>query len=263
MKPTMKSILMLFGLVTLCLSLTACPPSYPKCHNDEHCQTDGRTEWCVESMCKQCRDDSHCSKNNPCMQCGLDRTCSKKPKCCLSDAECPGEKCWKDDANPTLPGECGDLCLRVVCPAGQKCVGGSCIPDKVCVDDAGCPPNHKCIEGNCIKQDACAPQTIYFDFNESAIRLDQEALVKANADCMKQSGGSYIVEGHCDQRGDSEYNLALGQRRANGVIRQYRQLGVEKGKMSALSKGKEDPSCGTFSEGCFQKNRRVETRPTP
>ena len=259
MSRILSILIFAFGI----FAIAGCSPSYPKCHTDQHCQTDGRNEWCVGGMCKMCRDDSHCSKTNPCMECGTDRTCSKKAKCCMSDAECPGEKCWKNESSPALPGECGDVCLRVTCPEGQKCVGGSCVPNQECLDDAGCPQGHKCVNGSCVKSEQCVIQTIYFDFNESAIRLDQEATIKANAACLKQLGTAHTVVGHCDERGDSEYNLALGQRRANSVIRQYKTLGVDGSNLSGLSKGEEDPVCAEHTQTCYQQNRRVQTLPRP
>jgi len=258
MNRTLKILLASVSLVVWMLATAGCPPSYPSCHGDDHCQSDGRSEVCVGGLCKQCRDDSNCNAANPCLECASDRTCQKKAKCCLSDVECPGEKCWKMDPDPTRPGECGDVCLHVQCPAGQKCSGGGCVPDRVCVDDAGCPPGHKCVNGQCDKAD-CELTTILFDYNEFAIRLDQEATLSANAECLKKRNAAHRVEGHCDERGDGEYNLALGQRRANAVRRQYRALGSDASQLSTISYGKERPICNEYGENCWDQNRRVET----
>jgi Cys-rich repeat protein len=248
--------LALVTLVVMALATTGCTPTYPKCHKDDHCQTDGRTEWCVGSFCKQCRDDSHCSATNACMQCGADRTCTRKPKCCLSDVDCPGEKCWKD--SPNLPGECGDVCLKVVCPTGQKCVGGACVPVQQCIDNTQCPAGHRCENGTCVKV-ACTVETIYFDYKEAAVKLDMEKVIQANAECLKQLNAPHVVIGHCDERGDAEFNLALGQRRASAVLRQYKTLGVSAGLLTTISYGKEKPSCSESNETCWNRNRRVET----
>ena len=258
MKISLKTLALFALAVGLLVGVNGCSPGYPNCHGDDHCQSDGRSEYCVAGICKQCRDDSHCNQTNPCMECAGDRTCQKKYKCCMSDLECPGEKCWKLDPNPARPGECGDVCLHVKCPEGQKCSGGACVPDLTCVDDAGCPPGHKCLNGRCKKAD-CEIQTIYFDYNEGAIRLDQEAVLSANAECLKRRQAAHRVEGHCDERGDGEYNLALGQRRANAVKRQYEALGVDRSLLSTLSYGKERTVCSTSGEECWRQNRRVET----
>jgi hypothetical protein len=52
----------------LLLTANGCSPGYPSCYGDDHCQSDERAEFCVEGLCKQCRDDSHCNQANPCMQ---------------------------------------------------------------------------------------------------------------------------------------------------------------------------------------------------
>ena len=64
------------------------------------------------------------------------------------------------------------------------------------------------------------------------------------------------VEGHCDSRGSSEYNLALGSRRANAVKEYLVSLGVPAGRLTVVSKGKEQPFCSEETEACWQQNRR-------
>jgi peptidoglycan-associated lipoprotein len=245
----------LFGWMMLA---TGCAPTYPNCESDEHCQRDGHSEYCVTTLCKECREDAHCAKVNPCLECAGDNTCQKKAKCCLSDVECPGEKCWKVDADPTKPGECGDVCLNVQCPPGQKCAGGACVPDMTCVDDAGCPEGFSCVSGTCQKAE-CEIVTIFFDYHAFAIRLDQEERLASNASCLQKRAVPHRIEGHCDERGDGEYNLALGQKRANAVRRQYIDRGVSAAQISTLSYGKERPICTTFGEECWNQNRRAET----
>lgn len=236
---------------------SACAPSYPECATDDHCAE--KSEVCVEGFCKQCRDDSQCNPGGTrkCMQCGNDRTCQKKFKCCTSDLDCPGEKCWPHLTDPNQPGECGDPCLRVNCPDGKKCENGQCV-QVGCSGNEDCPPGQKCIGGQCIEQE-CEIATIYFDFNESRVRMDQEATIQANAECIKKIGQPVTLEGHCDERGDAEYNLALGQRRANAVQRQYKARGVADNLMKTISYGKERPVCTESEPSCWDKNRRVET----
>jgi peptidoglycan-associated lipoprotein len=106
----------------------------------------------------------------------------------------------------------------------------------------------------------CKVETVYFDFNEDAIRLDQESVVSGNAACLKANGSKVGLEGHCDDRGSDEYNLALGQRRANSVAKQYKALGVSEGQISGtVSYGEERGVCSDPDEGCWSRNRRVES----
>src|SRR5204862_3620406 len=98
---------------------------------------------------------------------------------------------------------------------------------------------------------------VFFDLDESTIRDDAKAPLQRDADWMKRWASTAItVEGHCDSRGSSEYNLALGTRRANAVKDYLTSLGVSAGRVTVISKGKEQPFCTTDEESCWQQNRR-------
>jgi peptidoglycan-associated lipoprotein len=98
---------------------------------------------------------------------------------------------------------------------------------------------------------------VYFDLNESSIRDDAKPRLQKDADWLKRWTSTQItVEGHCDSRGSSEYNLGLGSRRATTVKDYLASLGVPAGRMTVVSKGKEAPACADESESCWQQNRR-------
>ena len=83
------------------------------------------------------------------------------------------------------------------------------------------------------------------------------AVLQRSADWMKRWTSTVItVEGHCDARGSSEYNLALGTRRANAVKDYLVSLGIQGGRVTVISKGKEQPFCSTNEESCWSQNRR-------
>lgn len=97
----------------------------------------------------------------------------------------------------------------------------------------------------------------FFDLDESTIREDAKPTLQRNADWLKRWGSTAItVEGHCDSRGSSEYNLALGTRRANAVKDYLVSLGVQDSRITVISKGKEQPFCSDENESCWQQNRR-------
>jgi len=244
------------GLVLFLQACGGCGPSYPDCDNDKHCVT--HKEVCVDGKCKECRDDAQCTSKDLCMSC-QGNECLRRPGCCKSDLDCPqGGKCWKTP--PSSPvGQCGGACRdNKDCPTGTRCAGGSCVPDIACSDDSFCPTGTKCLNGSCVA--ACDLAPIYFDFNEYSIRLDQEAPLAANAECIKGAAFVVGVEGHCDERGSDEYNLALGQRRAAAVARQYATLGVDRMKLRGiLSYGEERPVCQESNESCWRLNRRAES----
>ena len=98
---------------------------------------------------------------------------------------------------------------------------------------------------------------VFFDLDESSIRDDAKTSLSKNADWMKRwVSTSITVEGHCDSRGSSEYNLALGTRRANAVKDYLVGLGVNASRITVISKGKEQPFCSTEDESCWSQNRR-------
>ena len=102
----------------------------------------------------------------------------------------------------------------------------------------------------------------YYDYDKSDIREDARAALTKDADALKAIFASFpdatvSIEGHCDERGSAEYNLALGDRRAAAAKEFLVQLGVSGDKLKTISYGKERPQCTDHDETCWQKNRRV------
>ena len=99
---------------------------------------------------------------------------------------------------------------------------------------------------------------VYFDFDKADIREQDRALLSKNADALKRFDFLRItVEGHCDERGTVEYNLALGERRAKAAHDYLVSLGVPADRLKTVSYGKEVPACAQSNEECWQRNRRV------
>jgi len=98
---------------------------------------------------------------------------------------------------------------------------------------------------------------IYFDYDTDAIRPDQQSSLQGDAQFLSQHPNiQFTVEGHCDERGSTEYNLALGDRRASAVKNALVQAGVAAGRVKTISYGKEKPFCTESNESCWQQNRR-------
>ena len=99
---------------------------------------------------------------------------------------------------------------------------------------------------------------VFFDFDRIVIRDDARSGLEANTGLLKsQSGVKILIEGHCDERGTSAYNLVLGERRAQASAQYLRDLGVPSSQMQITSYGKERPFCAEHSEACWQSNRRA------
>ena len=104
-------------------------------------------------------------------------------------------------------------------------------------------------------------RVIYFDFDSYAVKDEFRPIVEAHAKLLKaNSGAKEVAEGHTDERGGSEYNLALGQKRAEAVVQQMKVLGVGDSQLEAVSYGKERPAVDGHDESAWAKNRRVELR---
>jgi peptidoglycan-associated lipoprotein len=99
---------------------------------------------------------------------------------------------------------------------------------------------------------------IFFDYDQYRIRQDAITVLEANAKVLiwRFPNKKVIIQGHCDERGTREYNLVLGERRAQAVRNYLIDLGVPEGNIQVISYGKEKPFCIEHSKKCWQKNRR-------
>ena len=105
---------------------------------------------------------------------------------------------------------------------------------------------------------------INFDFDSSSIRPDAREILKANADyLLKHRISSIVVEGHCDERGTAEYNMALGQRRAQETKKYLINLGIQESIIKTISYGEERPLDPNNNEEAWAKNRRAHFVVTP
>ena len=99
----------------------------------------------------------------------------------------------------------------------------------------------------------------FFDFDMSVLRDDAIPVLQANAQyMMRWSSVRVTIEGHADERGTNEYNLALGDRRAAAVRDYLGSLGVAENRILSVTRGEESPFCAESNEDCRQQNRRVE-----
>jgi peptidoglycan-associated lipoprotein len=102
-------------------------------------------------------------------------------------------------------------------------------------------------------------QPVYFDFDSAVIRDSERSTLAKDAEVLKKYDFLRVtIEGHCDERGTIEYNIALGERRAQAVIDYLVSLGVPASRLKNVSYGKEVPVCTESTEACWQRNRRAQ-----
>jgi peptidoglycan-associated lipoprotein len=221
------------------VALAACParPPQGECRSDGDCRGEAAAKLCVGGFCRQCRDDAQCPAGQVCR----DNACAEKPRCAEA----------KD------------------CAAGQKCAAGACVPE--CAADADCGTGKACIDGACKAQGSagaqnvdCEVRAVHFGFDEATLSTAARETLSRDWQCLSRMGfRSLEVSGHADERGTTEYNLALGGRRAEAARKYLVGLGADAKALRAVSFGKERPVDPAHDESAWAKNRRVDLVPAP
>jgi len=109
---------------------------------------------------------------------------------------------------------------------------------------------------------SCDPATVYFATDKSDLSSDARSTLDGRSDCYARTSGTVRVAGHADERGTTDYNLALGQRRADSVKKYLSGKGVTSGRISTISYGEEQPAVDGHDESAWSKNRRAEVTVT-
>ena len=103
-----------------------------------------------------------------------------------------------------------------------------------------------------------ALRDVHFEYDKADIRPEGAKLLEENAKWLKSNARAQIlVEGHADERGTNEYNLALGERRAKSTMSYLANLGIAATRITVISYGEERPTCTEKTDGCWAKNRRA------
>ena len=258
----LKRLLLRVGLICFAVAMlaqTGCKPDYPKCETNEHCRASdqGQAEgklYCVNGLCQECSTDAHCG--DPSLECNAG-VCEEIPGYCTSTNDCPGTQKCRDN-------RCGPECMSDDdCEGDQVCEGGTCQAAPECSTDADCGDNEMCQEGQCVPSPVteCTLEPVYFGYDAATLSSDARDELVQNAECIKERDLSVGIEGYTDERGTTEYNLALGERRARSVQDYLENLGVSSGRLNIVSYGEERlaSTCGEQGpDSCHRLNRRVE-----
>ncbi len=125
------------------------------------------------------------------------------------------------------------------------------------------PNQQPAIAANPLKdpKNILSQRSVYFEFDSNAVKDEYRGLVQAHSKYMVDKRDSKIrIEGNCDERGSREYNLALGQRRAEAVKKVMTVLGVAEGRIETVSFGEEKPQAAGHDEASWSKNRRADIK---
>jgi peptidoglycan-associated lipoprotein len=227
---------LLISLSVALMSLAGCgsKPKNGECKSNDECkdqQAYGKV--CVEGHCQECGADTDCQAGFVCRQ----NKCLPRPEC-------------------SADSDCG---------AGKSCQDGRCVAGAAneCTSDGDCGTGKGCEAGRCVtKSDAASSacggeeNAVRFGFDRADLDEASRATLDKIAQCLKSAKGA-TVEGHCDERGTTEYNLHLGERRAEAVRKYLGNLGVPMKSLKTTSYGQERPLCTERTEDCWAKNRRA------
>jgi peptidoglycan-associated lipoprotein len=220
--------------------ITGCGgPRYPSCDHDDQCNTDGHHGVCLDHNCTECRDDKGCLTGQTCSSGAckdIPDFCDDKHECGLGSECSPSSRCQK--AAPKVAVECDDT---HTCPAGAHCENDHCV-----TPPAGGP--------GCREFPA-----LHFDYDSRELPADAKRVLERLAGCVSTGslkGARVLLTGHCDPRGEYEFNMALGAERAENVKGMLTGLGVDASKVTTSSRGKLDAT-GT-DESSWVQDRRVD-----
>jgi peptidoglycan-associated lipoprotein len=228
-----------FAALSTAAPLTGCNPRYPSCDNDDQCNTDGHHGVCVEHNCTECRDNKGCPTGQKCES----GACSAIPDYC-------------DDKSPCGEGsECGP---NKRCVKAAPKVAVECDETHACTGKAHCENNH------CVTPPNGGPgctdfPALRFDYDSRDLPADARSVLQRLAGCVSTGslkGAKVLLTGHCDPRGEYEFNMVLGAERAENVKTLLTGLGVDAAKVTASSRGKLDAT-GT-DEASWAQDRRVD-----
>jgi peptidoglycan-associated lipoprotein len=217
--------LLVLALATSAALLTACPspPKNGECKSSKDCEAQaGFGKVCVQGRCSECAADGDCQAGFVC----TGNRCEPKPV-----AAAPAPVSTAPKAECAADADCG---------AGKGCQAGKCVSTV----DAACA-------------DASA-FTVRFGFDQATVTGDAPATLQRLAACLQKSPARRVqVDGHADERGTTQYNLALGKKRAEAVKKYLVDLGVG-GSLETNTYGKEKPLCAEHTEDCWARNRRAQ-----
>jgi peptidoglycan-associated lipoprotein len=238
----MRRVLLLALCVSGTLGLAGCPaePKQGECKSSADCAPqEGFGKVCVEGRCRECAADGDCKDGFVCRA----NACVPKPQC-GADADCPeGQVCQGERCVARAAGACG---IDADCGPDQRCEGGRCI---------GKMAERGEVPADCADVTAF---TVRFGFDQATLAADSQQTLQKLSECLKRAPAKRIVvQGNADERGTTQYNVALGSRRAEAAKKYLSDLGAG-GSAETVSYGEEKPLCTENSEACWAKNRRVD-----
>lgn len=158
-------------------------------------------------------------------------------------------------------GKFAALSLALAVAVGCSSKGGDAAGEGAVDPNAGYGANTGAVDGSLSEEAALrAITTFYFEYDSSDLKPEAMRALDVHAKDLKASGQRVVLNGYTDERGTAEYNMALGERRAQAVQRYLVLQGVSPAQLEVVSYGKTNPVCMGHDESCWAQNRRVELK---
>jgi peptidoglycan-associated lipoprotein len=121
------------------------------------------------------------------------------------------------------------------------------------------PIQPSAVQGDSLRDGTLGKRSVFYDFDKYDVKDEYRPILQAHGKYLAEHRGSkMLIQGNCDERGSREYNIALGQRRAEGVKRMLVLMGATAAQVEPVSLGEEKPRCTDHAEGCWSQNRRSD-----
>lgn len=261
-----RGVFIAVALVGFLVGGLGCPgPDWPKCENDDHCEKRGDKKVnyvCVFGQCQECGRDTDCKDGKKCKRNRCEKLCRRDADCDSGERCQPDGTCKKEDASQKEKQSAkGDACVEDGdCQSGLTCSKGSCLEsDDPSLSSSTSSEENKSESATEMEGDCETSVRVHFEFNVFDLTPETRQSLDSVANCMiANSGWRITIEGHADDRGTTQYNLDLGEKRALAVKGYLVRLGVEKSRVRTLSYGEERPLTEQQSESAWSENRRGE-----
>lgn len=248
-----RRLFALLSLVCLSLALTGCPdkkPKFPNCKTDKDCK-DG--QHCFNKHCSECSEDAHCEDFETCNG----GSCILKDGMCRTNDDCTAGQICENN-------ECTACESDAQCGPDSRCSNGACLERGSCNQDEDCADDEDCIDGTCQRPGRSSPpeltcnlESVFFGFDEFSIPEEAKEGLQKTSICIQQGDQRNVfVEGHTDDIGTDEYNIALSEKRGRSVADFLARLGIDPARLRVIPKG-ETEATGT-DEDSRSEERRVD-----
>lgn len=244
-------LLFFFLVLASGFAMTGCPdkkPKFPNCSKDKDCK-DG--QHCFNKHCSECSEDAHCESHETCNG----GSCIVKSGKCNDKTDCTAGQICENNT-------CTACSEDAQCGTDSRCANGACLTRGSCNENEDCEDDEDCIDNQCQREGeggepdlSCKLDSVYFGFDEFTVSEQSKEPLASTSQCLQEAPErNVVVEGHTDDQGTDEYNIALSDKRGRSVADFLARLGIDPARLRVVPKGETEAS-GTDEDSRAQERR--------